>query len=193
MRILTILGSPRREGNTAKVLRWIEGQLQGDGHVLDRVDIVDYSICGCGECKACKRGQVELCRIEDDANGLFRRMAEADLVLFAAPVFCWGFPAQLKGLIDRMYGLMDFEGERQNVPRLYRKPVALLLTAGGEEKDNADLVIRGFENLVELIRGRFAGHLLVPGCSDPKAIGEDVMTRATEFAGVLTRCTQGEQ
>ena len=36
---------------------------------------------------ACKKGTVELCSIADDANALFRRMAAADLILIAAPVF----------------------------------------------------------------------------------------------------------
>ena len=35
MRIMTILGSPRRQGNTAKVLGWIEEQFRADGHELD--------------------------------------------------------------------------------------------------------------------------------------------------------------
>jgi len=35
MRIMTILGSPRRQGNTAKVLGWIEEQFQADGHEVE--------------------------------------------------------------------------------------------------------------------------------------------------------------
>ena len=141
MRIMTVLGSPRRQGNTAKVLGWIEGQFRADGHEVDSANILDYRVQGCGECMACKRGTVELCSVGDDANALFRRMAAADLVLVAAPVFCWGFPAQVKGLIDRMFCMMDFDGGRADVPRLHGKGMALLLTGGGEEADNGDLVV----------------------------------------------------
>ena len=45
-------------------------------------------------------------------NGLYRRMVAADLVLIAAPAFCWGFPAPIKGLLDRMFCMMDYDGER---------------------------------------------------------------------------------
>ncbi len=186
MRIMTILGSPRRQGNTARVLGWIEEHCRADGHEVTRADILDYRVQGCGECMACKKGRVELCSIEDDAIGLFRRMAEADLVLFAAPIFCWGFPAQLKALLDRMFCLMDFDGERTDVPRLHGKPVGLVLTAGGEEADNADLVLRGFEQLVEYLKARPAGSLFVPGCTEPSAIGDDVKNRAIGFARTLT-------
>jgi len=182
MRIMTILGSPRRRGNTAKVLGWIEEQSQSDGHEVDAASILDYDVQGCGECMSCKKGTVELCSIADDADALYRRMVAADLVLIAAPVFCWGFPAQIKGLIDRMFCMMDFEGERSGVPRLKGKWMALLLTGGGQEANNADLVIPGFQQLVKWLKARMAGHLFVGGCTDPAAMGEDVKARAVEFA-----------
>ena len=185
MRLMTILGSPRRRGNTAKVLGWIEDQFHAAGHKVDPANILDYSIRGCGECLACKKGAVELCCIDDDANALFRRMVAADLVLIAAPVFCWGFPAQIKGLLDRMFCMMDFDGDRPGAPRLHGKPMALLLTGGGEEADNADMVVRGFQRLVEYLKGRMVGHLFVGGCTTPEKIGDDVKARAVEFAMIL--------
>ena len=129
----------------------------------------------------------ELCSISDDANELYRRMVAADLVLIAAPIFCWGFPAQLKGLLDRMFCLMDMAGEQSAAPWQAGKLMGLLLTGGGEETDNADLVIRGFEQLVSWIRGRMAGHLFIGGCTEPEAIGDDVKDRAVAFASMLAR------
>jgi len=185
MRIMTILGSPRRQGNTAKVLGWIDEQLRADGHSVDRANIVDHPVRGCGECMACKKGTIELCAIDDDANDLYRRMVAADLVLIAAPIFCWGFPAQLKGLLDRMFCLMNMTGEQPSAPWRPGKPMALLLTGGGEEADNADLVIRGFEQLVQWIKGRMLAHLFVPGCTEPDALGSAVKAQAVAFATTL--------
>jgi len=187
MRIMTILGSPRRQGNTAKVLGWIEEQLRADGHEMDYANILDYRLQGCGECMACKNGTIELCSLGDDANGLYRRMVTADLVLIAAPIFCWGFPAQIKPLLDRMFCLMDLTGEHPAAPWRIGKPMGLLLTGGGEEAHNADLVIGGFEELVKWLKGRMAGHWFIGGCTEPEAIGQDVKARATEFARVLVK------
>ncbi len=187
MQIMTILGSPRRQGNTAKVLGWIEEQFRGDGHEVDSANILDYKVQGCGECMACKKGTVELCSIGDDANALFRRMAAADVILVAAPVFCWGFPAQIKGLIDRMFCMMDFDGERAGAPRVVDKRMDLLLTGGGDEANNADLVIAGFRHLVESLTGRMARHLYVSGCTVPAKIGDDVKARAVKFARKITK------
>jgi multimeric flavodoxin WrbA len=187
MRIMTVLGSPRRQGNTAKILGWIEERFRADGHETDSANILEYRVQGCGECLACKRGAVELCSIDDDADALFRRMAAADLVLVAAPVFCWGFPAQIKGLVDRMFCMMDFDCERADVPRLHGKGMALLLTGGGEEENNADLVVAGFRQLVQWLKARMIGHLFVAGCTVPEDIGDDVKARAVEFAGGLAK------
>ena len=60
--------------------------------------------------------------------------------------------------------------------------MALLLTGGGEEANNADLVIPGFQHLVKWLNGRMAGHWFVGGCTKPEAIGEDVKARAVAFA-----------
>jgi len=186
MRIMTILGSPRRQGNTAKVLGWIEEQFRADGHQIDQAHIVDYQLRGCAECMACKQGTIELCSIGDDANGLYRRMVAADLVLIAAPIFCWGFPAQLKGLLDRMFCLMDYAGEQPAAPWERGKPIGLLLTGAGPETDNADLVIRGFGQLVQWIKGRMAGHWFVAGCTEPAALGAETKATAVKFAQRLT-------
>jgi len=185
MLTMTILGSPRRQGNTAKVLGWIETQFQAEGHEVDRANILDYRVQGCGECLACKRGTIELCRVNADATELFRRMVAADLVLIAAPIFCWGFPAQIKGVLARMFCLMDMAGEQPAAPWRAGKPIGLVLTGAGEEADNADLVIRGFEQLVNWIKGRMVGHLFVGGCTEPEAIVSDVERRAIAFAGAI--------
>lgn len=186
MQIVTVLGSPRRRGNTAKVLGWVEEQLRADRHQVDSINILDYNVGGCRECLICKKGGTQkLCALDDDAIGLFERMAKSDLVLFAAPVFCWGFPAQIKALIDRTYCLMDFEGPRTDLPRLAGKEIALLLTAGGERVNNADLVFRGFHQMVRLLRAHLAGTWLVPNCSEPEALGDDVRRHAVDFARTL--------
>jgi multimeric flavodoxin WrbA len=182
MRVMTILGSPRREGNTATVLGWMEDRWRDDGHDIDSANMLDYKVDGCCECLACKKGTVELCSIGDDANDLYRRMAAADLVLIAAPVFCWGFPAQIKGLIDRMYCMMDFAVRRPDAPRLQNKPMGLLLTGGGGEADNAELVVGAFQRLVEYLGCRMGGHLFVGGCTTPEKLTSEAKARAADFA-----------
>jgi len=183
MQIMTILGSPRPAGNTAKVLGWIERRLAAAGHQIDRVNVAELSIAGCRECNACKKGQIDFCSIRDDAIGVFRRMVAADAVLFAAPVFCWGFPAQMKALMDRMYCLMNEAclGEGAAGPSIKGKATGLVLTAGGEIENNIDLVARAFREMVEFAMTRYAGELFYPMC-DPAKLDDDARKRAEMFA-----------
>lgn len=186
MRIMTILGSPRPNGNTAQVLEWVEQQLRADGHEVDKVHIVDYTVGGCRECYACKQGGIDLCAFQDDANQLLERMLAADVVVFAAPLFCWGFPAQLKGLVDRMFCFAGSSDENSDyTSKAKDKRFGLLVTSAGPKENNADLLVRVFDNLVEYLKAKSAGHLVVPLCTTPEAIGEDVKTQAGEFANQL--------
>ena len=49
MRIMAVLGSPRRQGNTAKVLGWTEEQFRAGGHEVSSAKILDYRVQGCGD------------------------------------------------------------------------------------------------------------------------------------------------
>jgi hypothetical protein len=70
---------------------------------------------------------------------------------------------------------------------LGHKRLALLLTGGGEEANNADLVVAGFRQLIQWLTGRPAGHWFVGGCTEPDAIGDDVKARAVEFARAVAK------
>jgi len=51
------------------------------------------------------------------------------------------------------------------------------------------LVIRGFEQLVNWIKGRMVGHLFIGGCTEPEAIGSDVRGGKVAFVGTITAKT----
>jgi len=53
MKIITILGSPRKKGNTAKVLSMFEGKVEKN-HEVERVNITQYKVGGCLGCYKCK-------------------------------------------------------------------------------------------------------------------------------------------
>jgi multimeric flavodoxin WrbA len=184
MKVMNILGSPRAKGNTARILNWVEQQLLADGNEIDHAHIMNYSIQGCRECKTCKKNGGGLCAFdEDDANGLFERMIDSDMVLFASPVFACGFPAQLKALIDRSYSLVgDYSKGPDYESKLEDKALALLLTSEGPEKDNAEYVIKPFHKIIDMMKARDAGHLFIPYLTEPESIDKEMRMVATNFA-----------
>ncbi|MBI5835553.1 MAG: flavodoxin family protein [Armatimonadetes bacterium] len=182
MRVVTVLGSPRRRGNTATVLAWSEQAWREAGHEVERYDIVDYIVRGCTGCYACQRpSAVPSCAQDDDANLILGAMAQADLIVLASPVYCWGVSAQLKALLDRSIALThNYEGGSEYL--LTDRRVALLATAGGGIEGNAELMLPPFERWVGYHQAINAGHLLVPACTEPEALSDDLAGAAHAFA-----------
>ncbi|MFH1143302.1 MAG: NAD(P)H-dependent oxidoreductase [Candidatus Eisenbacteria bacterium] len=186
MRIMSCFGSPRADGNTAKVLAWVEAQWRSDGHTVERVSLAEHALSGCRECFACKSGKIRLCAVKDDANALYERLLAADLVLLATPLFCWNFTAQMKPFIDRMFCLTSGPDDGGDYTSAVEgKPFALLMTSAGPVAGNGEILVRTYESMIGYLKAMDAGQFLVPGCTQPSAIGEDVRRQATAFAARL--------
>jgi multimeric flavodoxin WrbA len=184
MKIMCILGSPRKKGNTATVLAWVEKKLRANGHKIDHVNIIDCAVAGCVECNHCQMHPDEdpPCIQTDDANGLFERMMAADVILWASPIFFWGFAAQLKPLIDRLYCLVTGYGTPVHTSRLEGRRFALLLTGGDPYEDNADLVADRFRRLAGYAKCAVAAELYISLCTTPDELGPDVHEQAEKLA-----------
>ena len=126
MKIITILGSPRKRGNTAAVLGRFE-RLVVPRHAVERIRILDYTIKGCLGCDVCQRVTGEPgCKQKDDAVPLLERLLRADLVVYATPVYGWSYPAEIKAFVDRHYCLVKWQGG-QVVSELFKGKRAALL------------------------------------------------------------------
>ncbi len=186
MHAMTILGSPRRHGNTSLALTWLEEEIEAAGWTVDHVNIQEHRIGHCRESHQCRYPEANACGTADDAASLFERMLAADLVVFASPVFCWGFPAPLKAFLDRLYCLAGYHDGVDSAIRLTGKKIALLSTCGGPADDNADIMEKAFRNMVVFWNASDAGFLLFSGCDDATALGDEAEARARAFAQGLT-------
>lgn len=101
MKALLFNGSPRH-GNTEAALEAIKkGFANIDGIEITQVDANEVSVSPCIACESCKSGAG--CVFDDDTNEIVNAAVEADLIVFATPVYWWGITAQLKVIIDKMY------------------------------------------------------------------------------------------
>jgi multimeric flavodoxin WrbA len=182
MKILTILGSPRKHGNTATVLKQFE-DLVAPVHQVERINITDYTINGCLGCNACQ-GNIDEpgCVQKDDAIAIFNRMLAADAIIYATPLYAWSFSAQMKALIDRHYCLVKW-GDYQIAHSLVTgKQVALLVTCAGPVEDNADLIQEMFDRAMAHVRCQVIGKYVVPYCTTPDELGDEGAKVAREMA-----------
>ena len=187
MKITSVLGSPRpKKGNTAKVLGWVEEELRAKGHDVDRIDIVDKKVNGCKECYTCQGIPDEPgCPQEDDAKEIFERLMASDAVLFASPLFCWGFSSQIKPLIDRHFCLVTGYGTPNWKSLLEGKRAGLLVTCAGPIEENSELVVQMFQRLMDYAKISSAESLIIPFTTTPDAMGAEIKEQAVKFAGRL--------
>lgn len=186
MKILSIQGSPRKQGNTATVLGWVEDELRLAGHEVDHVEISECDVPPCREDLSCQDVyDAPGCAMNDDGNNMFDRMLSSDVTIFASPLFAWSFPAQLKALLDRSVCLCKFPQEADPIFLLEGKRLALVCTAAGPERGNMDLIVEQFSRYVQYQHARNAGCLMVPRCTRPEELDAGKETEARAFARVL--------
>ena len=183
MRIATVLGSPRKEGNTARVLGAFEKLMIQQGHAIDRINIVDHEVKGCLGCQACREVRhAPGCRQRDDAVMIFERLIASDAVIYATPLYTYGFTAQMKALIDREYCLVTGYGTPDYSSLLRGKRTALLVTCGGPVEENADLIQTAFDREGDYQQWRIVGKYVVPFCDSPDELGETAWETARQMA-----------
>lgn len=186
MQILTLLGSPRKHGNTEGVLRQFEKKAVAASHQVTRVNVVEYQVGGCLGCDACQADPEDFCCAQtDDTEDILRRIQAADLVVYAAPIYCWNVPAQMKALIDRHYCTVKWQDGEAAGRLLGGKHSALLLTCGGGASDNADLTLPMFERQMNYTGGVIRGMYVLDNCSTPQADAPRAAELAQRMAAEL--------
>jgi multimeric flavodoxin WrbA len=184
MKILTLLGSPRRKGNTATILQIVEQAISTTNEV-ERINIVDKKISGCIGCDTCQENMNEpACIQEDDMGELIQKMINSDLIIYATPVYVWDFPAQMKSIMDRQYALVKWKNFN-DVSLIKRKQVILLTTCGGDEKSNVDLIFEVFDRECNFMQMKVLGKFVVDNCSEPRSLGENASVEAQKVVELI--------
>lgn len=188
MKVITLLGSPRKNGNTATVLGWLEDELKAQGHKVYRINVTKSDIMGCLGCRACEKSiDSPGCVLEDDGRDIFNHMIDADAVVYASPLFCWGFSSQMKALIDRHFCLVKNYFTKKHKSFIEGKKTALLVTCTGPEKNNGDIIQVLFERLNAFVKCKAVGKYVVPFCSSPDAMGNEEREIAKKIAREITK------
>lgn len=170
MKVLGIMGSPRRHSNTEILLdRALEGAA-GAGAETEKVLVSRLKITPCLEIYAClKDGK---CSIKDDMDPLYQKLVEADHVILASPIFFYGITSQAKAIVDRCQALWV----RRHVLKTGgdgRERRGAFISVGGTkgEKlfDGAVLTVKYFFDAIGV---KYAGDLLVRGIDSKGQIEE---------------------
>lgn len=184
MKLLCIAGSPRRGGNTDRLLNEAVSGAAVKGAQVNHVTLSDLDIAPCRHCDGCIQTQGK-CVIEDEMQLLHQQIREYDRFILASPVFFMGVTAQTKIMIDRCQALWV-------IKYLLKLPVGLTR----EVPRKGAFISVGATNYANLFQGsvatvkswfktldvEYTGELLVPGIDNYNAISSHPTAIKEAFA-----------
>ena len=176
MKIVVITGSPRRDGNTFAMTDAFVKAAEARGNSVVRFDAAFMNTGGCRACMTCyKTGKA--CSFDDDFNKIAPAILEADAVVYAMPVYWYSIPAQIKGVIDRIFSLVvggkDIAG----------KKCGLITCCEEDDVTVMDGVRIPVERSAALLKWDMVGSVMVPGVFNVGDIAKtDGCARAAAFA-----------
>ncbi|MBN2298688.1 MAG: flavodoxin family protein [Deltaproteobacteria bacterium] len=108
--VVAITGSPVKNGNTQAFVRHILSEASKRGARTEAIHLYNHTLRECTHCNFCLSSQApgRYCSIKDDAQAIFEKVEEADIIVLASPVYFMRTSASMACLIDRlrvfMYG-----------------------------------------------------------------------------------------
>ena len=97
-KVRIISSSPRRGGNSETLAAAFAEGAQAAGHQVETVYLREKQIGYCKGCFACH--ELGHCVLRDDAAAIIAKMHDADVLVFATPVYYYCVSGQLKTLLD---------------------------------------------------------------------------------------------
>lgn len=165
MKVIGILGSPRREGNTEILLDEALRGASDHGGLCEKIVLRDLKITPCLEIYKCAEDGV--CAIQDDMQPLFPKIVHAERLIIASPVFFYGVTGLAKAMIDRCQSLWA----KKYILKLPVSPIAdrkgafisVGATQGKKLFDGVKLTVKYFFDAIDV---KYSDELLVRGADE---------------------------
>jgi multimeric flavodoxin WrbA len=128
MKIVVVSGALRPHGNTEEMIKHFMAACREEGAEITEYRVADKNIRLCTGCSSCQETEVLPGCVfdkDDDMFSIAEAMIDADIIVFASPIYSWYCTAELKIAMDRMYGLCK-PGERRRVSALAKKWSAVI-------------------------------------------------------------------
>jgi multimeric flavodoxin WrbA len=130
-RLLILVGSPRRAGNSAALAAAVERGARSAGAATSVRFIDDYVTSFLRDCRTCRQASGE-CAIEDRFRQLFfDEFLPAAGVVFCSPVYWYGLSAQSKAFFDRTfcYYAASYPRSAEVIAGMSKKRIGLALAS----------------------------------------------------------------
>ena len=160
MKICAINGSPRKRGNTARLLSWaLDGVKNArEDAETELINLYDLSFTGCRSCFSCKRvngPSYGRCAVKDDLAPVLGKLADADGVILGSPVYFMGLSGMMRCFLERwLYPYLVYDAARSSIaPKRMATAMFYTMNVTEEQAGAAGLpaLLRPMENFVERI------------------------------------------
>jgi len=136
MKISCVLGSPRKDSNSAAIAERFNETAKSLGAKVESVVLNQLNYRGCQGCMSCKTTS-DKCVLEDDLAGVLESLKSADIVVMAMPVYCSDVPGQVKCFLDRTFSYLkpDFRTESNPSRFPLGKKLIFIITQGAPAEE----------------------------------------------------------
>ena len=182
MKIVGIEGSPRKDGNTEKLVKKILAGADEAGGKTEFLKLADLTInycLGCGSCRA--TGE---CVVKDDMDRLVDAIQQSDVIVLGSPIYVWQVSGNTKVFMDRLCRLLTPNYEsRLNGP----KRIAFAYTQGNPDGELFKPYLDFQEKVYPFLGFTLAGRIQATGTrtKDDILAQEDTLARAFSFGQKL--------
>lgn len=104
MKITVLNGSPRKQNTAAMVDAFCEGAKEA-GHEVEVLHVGKMKIGGCMGCEYCHTKGEGKCIQKDDMDKVMAVYLDADMIVYASPVYYFDVTAQLSAAMQRVYAI----------------------------------------------------------------------------------------
>lgn len=163
-RILAVVGSPRRNGNTHILVSKIVEGARVNGAVVDELLLGELAVSECDGCHACWKGKE--CSKADDMRTIYPTIIQSDVIIFGTPVYWYGPTALMKAFIDR-FVYFNCPANRAKIQDL---SAVLAIPFEEENLDTAGGVVEFFQKSLAYLEIKLLGQIIVPGVGEKGAI-----------------------
>ncbi len=173
-KILALMGSPRRGGNTEVLLNSFIKGTEAAGAEVETLRVADMGIKPCVNCDGCE--ETGECVIDDDMGYIYKKLAEADALVIASPIYFGAVSAHIKAAIDRfqVYWFINFGNESlKHLKAKTKRPAFFLAVGGMKNKKYCDSVRIMAEALFLNTRLKFSGFLCLQGYDEKGSLARD--------------------
>ena len=175
MKKVLIISSSLRGGSNSEILAHeAERGAKDAGNEVEFINLKGKDIKFCIGCLACQK--TFKCVQKDDMVDLIGKVQNADVLIFATPIYYYEMSGQLKTFLDRCNPLFPQANKF--------KDVYLITSSYDSAPDAADRAINGLKGWIECFeQSRFAGALVGGGIDEPKSVSgrEDLLQKAYEL------------